>query len=70
MPDEWIDQPPYGKLQLAIDDDVAWFALAPDATLNDIADLFHVTAGGASCRLLSVRVMIQSVPQHHFTGDQ
>jgi len=70
MPDEWIDQFGYGKLHLAIDDDVAWFALAPDATLNDIADLFHVTAEGASRRLLSVRVMIQSEPQQHFIGDQ
>lgn len=70
MPHAWNDQTSYGKLQLAIDDNVEWFALAPDATLDDIADLFHATAGAIPRRLLSIRVTIQSAPQQHFSGDQ
>jgi hypothetical protein len=62
MPEVRTDQCPYGKLQLVIDDDVQWFALAPDATLTDIVDMFHATAGAVPRRLLSVRISIQSAP--------
>lgn len=70
MPEVRTDECPYGKLQLAIDDDVEWFALAPGATLDDIGDLFHATAGAVPRRLLSVRVSIKSAPQQRLNGDQ
>lgn len=62
MPNTQNDQCSYGKLQLVIDNDVEWFALAPDATLTDIADLFRATAGAAPCRLFSVCIFVQSAP--------
>ena len=69
MLDVWNDQCPYGKLQLAINGDIEWFALAPEATLTDIADMFRQKAGSVPRRLMSVRVTIESAPRH-IVGDQ
>jgi hypothetical protein len=57
-----IDQCAYGQLRVAIDEGVEWFALAPDATLTDIANVFLATVDRAPRRLLSVRISILSAP--------
>jgi hypothetical protein len=57
-----IIQCDYGQLRVAIDNGIEWFALAPDATLNDIGEIFQATAVESSRRLISVHISIVSAP--------
>lgn len=52
----------YGRLHVAVDGEVQQYALAPEATLADVGDIFASAPRNDPRRLLSVQITIVSEP--------
>lgn len=52
----------YGRLRVAYDDDVRYYALAPEATLADLGNIFVASRADEPRRLHSVQITIVTEP--------
>jgi hypothetical protein len=53
----------FGRLRVAFDDEIQYYALAPEATLGDVSVIFAAASSPDCRRLRSVVVTIVTEPQ-------